>query len=205
MGETAMPSGAKVEGETWRPARARGTLTAVSIQGVSAEHTSVPRWPTEPPSVDPMGRAYLVISRGEAARAVAAEWAREIRAIGRPLWCDHRDAGSAPATALLRRQIGTARVGLRLMVAGGEIEVLDVLRIARAAGAIEAEWRAHVTAVPARRVQCIHCHQHTIGAVAIGDTICCGGCARSLVVYHHVSRAHGAYMGYMVDAEEPRA
>jgi dimethylamine monooxygenase subunit C len=175
----------------------------VTVEGVSAEHTSVPRWPTEPPTVDPTGRAYLVISRGDAAGAVAAEWAREIRAIGRPLWIDHRAAGDAAASTLLRRQLGTARVGLRLMVAGPELEVLDVLRIARAAGAIEAEWRAHVTAVPARRVQCTHCHQHTIGAVSVGDTIRCGGCTRSLVVYHHVSRAHGAYMGYMVDAEEP--
>ena len=39
--------------------------------------------------------------------------------------------------------------------------------------------------------------------VSVGDTVACEGCHRTLIVYHHVSRLHGAYLGYMVDAEEP--
>jgi hypothetical protein len=198
-----MPLAAKVEAGTWRAERARANLRTVSIEGVSAEHTSVPRWPAEPPPVDPTGRCYLVISRGDAGREVADGWAKAIRALGRPLWTDHQADGDGRTIRLLERQLRSARVGIRVMVAGPELDVLDVLRIARAAGALDAELRAQVTAVTSRRVHCPHCQQHTIAGVEVGETVPCGGCGRSLIVYHHVSRRHGAYLGYMIDAEAP--
>jgi ribosomal protein S27E len=103
---------------------------------------------------------------------------------------------------LLEAQLDAARVGTRVMVAAPELDVLDVLRTARAAGAIDSELRAHVTASEARRIQCPHCSEQTVANVDVGDTVPCRGCGRMLIVYHHVSRLHGAYLGYMVDAEE---
>jgi dimethylamine monooxygenase subunit C len=103
----------------------------------------------------------------------------------------------------LRTALERARVGVRIMAAGPELEVLDIAGAARAAGAIDAELGCFVTDDSVRRVQCPHCHAHTEARVAVGETVPCAGCARSLIVYHHVSRRHGAYLGYMVDAEEP--
>jgi dimethylamine monooxygenase subunit C len=169
--------------------------------GVSEQHTSVPRWGDQPPAVDPAGREYVVVSSGEDARAVAAGWRDAVEALGRPLWSEHHDAGSA-APALAERLQG-ARVGVRVMIAAPELEALDALRAAHAAGAIDAEIRVHVTDRGVRRVQCPHCHAHTEAAVEVDATVTCDGCGRTLLVYHHVSRVHGAYLGFMADAEEP--
>jgi hypothetical protein len=172
---------------------------------VSADHTSVPRWASDAPEVDLAGRSFLVLSRGEHGRRVASEWAQAIARAGRPLWTHHGSCADGWALSLLAAQLENARVGTRLMVAAPELDVLDVVRAARAVGAIDAEVRAYVTSREARRVHCPHCHGHTITTVAVGETMPCGGCGRALIIYHHVSRLHGAYLGYMVDAEEPAA
>lgn len=136
---------------------------------------------------------------------MATGWAAAIAAVGKPIWVHHGSCAAEPALALLRAQLECARVGSRVMVAGPELDVLDVLRVARAAGAIDAELRAHVTSAGARRVHCPHCGMRTVARVEVGDTVPCAGCRRTLIVYHHVSRMHGAYLGYMRDAEEPAA
>jgi dimethylamine monooxygenase subunit C len=170
---------------------------------VSPDHTSVPRWADEPPDVDPTGRSYLVVSTGEAGRAVASRWTAAIASSARPLWA-HHDSGESPlALDGLRQELAAARVGTRVMVAAPERDVLDVLRLARAAGAVDAELRAHVTPAGDLRVYCPHCRTDTHARLGVGDTVACEGCRRTLIVYHHVSRLHGAYLGYMVDAEEP--
>jgi len=135
---------------------------------VSPDHTSVPRWPDEPPDVDPTGSSYLVVSTGEAGRAVASRWTAAIASLAKPLWA-HHDSGESPlALDGLSRELAAARVGTRVMVAAPERDVLD-----------------------------------THARLSVGDTVACEGCHRTLIVYHHVSRLHGAYLGYMVDAEEP--
>ena len=172
---------------------------------VSADHTSVPRWPDEPPAVDPTGSSYLVVSRGDAGRAVALGWTSTIVSAAKPLWT-HHESGEGPASVdALSWHLAAARVGTRVMVAAPELDVLDVLRAVRSAGAIDAEVRAHVTQTGDRRVYCPHCRTHTVAHLEVGDTVACEGCRRTLIVYHHVSRLNGSYFGYMVDAEEPAA
>jgi hypothetical protein len=187
------------------PVRERQAATMAT--GVSPEHTSVPRWAAQPPEVDGSGRRFLVLSCGEAAWSVAERWSEEITALGRPSWGCHFDEPPMGAgdewLQPLRRHLERARVGTRLMVAGPELEVLDVIRTAHAAGAVDAELRCWVSEDELRRVQCPHCHAHTVARVAVGGTTDCAGCGRSLLVYHHVSRRHGAYLGFMADAEEP--
>jgi hypothetical protein len=169
--------------------------------GVSAEHTSVPRWPQRPPEVDDSGRSYLVISTGTEGRAVASAWRQEIIARGRKL---ERFHGPSPAVWLAGR-LTKARVGVRVMAAGPQLELLDVLRAARSAGMIDAELALHVVGAKRLRVHCAHCGADTEADVGIGELIGCAGCGRSLLVYHHVSRPRGAHLGYQIDAEEPAA
>jgi DNA-directed RNA polymerase subunit RPC12/RpoP len=168
---------------------------------VSAEHTSVPRWPERPPDVDVSGLSFLVISCGAQGRRTASRWGREILARGAKL---ERFHGPRPAV-WLTGQLSRARVGVRVMAAGPQLELLDVLRAARAQGMIDAELVLYVTDAARLRVHCAHCGTDTESAVQIGEVIACAGCGRRLVVYHHVSRPRGAHLGYQVDAEEPAA
>jgi hypothetical protein len=189
---------------TQTAARTDTTTTATSevmAIGVSPEHTSVPRWAVVPPEVDGSGRGFLVVSSGDAGRAVAGDWCRRIEALGRPMWSRHV-ADGVPADALAER-LEQERVGVRVMIAGPELAALDAARAARAAGVVDAEIRIHVTDRGQRRVQCPHCHTHTVATVAVEEIVPCAGCGRSLFVYHHVSRYHGAYLGFMADAEQP--
>jgi len=48
-------------------------------------HSTVPRWPAEPPSVDGSGRTYVVLAFGPEAEQVAASWRREIALRSRPV------------------------------------------------------------------------------------------------------------------------
>ena len=181
--------------------------------GVSPDHTSVPRWPAAPNGVDPNGVSYLVVAAGPAGAEVAARWIDEIHRAGKPVWSHHEGAPGGPSgvdpgaacSAALAEELGHARVGVRVMVAGPELVVLDCLRAARDAGALEAELTAHVTDSATKRIYCSHCRTCTEAEVAVAATLSCAGCGRKLVVYHHVSRRHGAYLGFMADAEAPPA
>ena len=166
---------------------------------MSVDHTSVPVWPDSPPSVDPAGRSYLVLSRGDAGGVIARGWAAEIERARKPLWVSHGDCATGWSPSLLCAQLEVALVGTRVMVAAPEIDVLDVLRAARAAGAVDAELRAFVTSSEQRRIQCPHCTAHSVATVAIGETVTCGGCGRTLGVHPHVSWLHGAYLGSIAD------
>ncbi len=75
-------------------------------------------------------------------------------------------------------------------------------RRARRRAALEAdEIHVEVTASTARRVWCTHCK--TVTADVTTSIVACAGCGRTLEVYHHFSRRHGAYMGFQADAESP--
>lgn len=167
---------------------------------VCMDTTSVPRW-AEERAVAAGGRVITVMSFGEAAteraRAVIASFeGRRVSWLRVPVtW------GDAAETAL-ERQLAAARVGWRLVLIGDEEPVLAARATAVAAGALDAEIMAEVLGTGYRRLYCAHClGVHTTDA-GIGETSTCPNCDTELVVYHHVSRRHGAYFGYMIDAEE---
>lgn len=151
-------------------------------------HTSVPRWPTTDPGVDTSGRSFGVVAVGQTARGVAEGWVDEIRGLCRPV--DHSFHAHPPLDEWLAR----ARVGYRLMLAGPQA---DLLRLrARAAVLLDAELTLLVTDDRERPVWCVHCGTTTRAEAEVDGRAACAGCARELVVHHHVSRAHGSYLGY---------
>lgn len=163
-------------------------------------HPSVPRWVSEPPAVDTAGRSFAVLSFGDG-RRVAERW---VASIGpeRALWTRHAERADDSVLAALREQVERARVGWRLMLAGPEADVLPAQSVALRHGAVPAEVRVHVTSTRDKRVHCPHCRDVTRADLAVDETVPCDGCDRELVVYHHVSRRLGAYLGFMVDAED---
>jgi hypothetical protein len=182
-----------------------------AMVGVSPDHTSVPRWPAVPAGVNPAGTSYLVLSSGPAGAAVADGWLAEIRAGAKSAWtCQVEGTGTADDfetaagpdwVAALVEALDRARVGVRIMVAGPELVVLDAARAARGAGALDAELTLHATHTGLKRIRCVHCHTDTRATVEVAETVRCAGCERDLVVYHHLSRRLGAYFGYFGDAE----
>ena len=101
-----------------------------------------------------------------------------------------------------------ATVGLRFVVVGTGASVMRIRALVIEAGAIDAE----VTVVQLggedgfaameRDVFCSHCHTVTPATSRIDEMVICAGCDVELVVYHHFSRRHAAYLGYRPDSEE---
>jgi hypothetical protein len=166
---------------------------------MASVHTSVPRRPTTDPGVDESGRAFGIMTFGPVARFAGEVWARRVDQLDRPVltWA----AGSAAeAVPVLARWLAEARVGFRLMFAGPEADLLTAR--AQAAVLLDAELRLLVTDTTHRPVWCVHCGTTTLAESEIGAVTPCAGCARPLVVHHHVSRHHGSYLGYLANAEE---
>lgn len=169
--------------------------------GVDPGTTSVPRPQHEVPEVDPTGRDYAVLALGVPARPVAAAWARRIELSGATSWVSYAPELSDGVLAAFRSRLAEATVGWRLMLCGPEHEVLRLRSEAVRAGALPVEIRMHTTASGLRRVYCAHCRHLTIGDIAVGDLLKCGGCGLTLVCYHHFSRRLAAYLAYQADAE----
>lgn len=169
---------------------------------VGLSQTSLPRWAYAGgvATVDPTGRAYTLIGVGASARGVVDQWAQQIGS-DREVRC-HVGADVATALTRLEADLATARVGHRLMVAAAVQDCLNVRAMAVCAGLADDEMRFGVLAGAARTVWCVHCRASTTAPVTIDDTFTCSGCERNLVVYPHVSRRTGQFLGFMVDAEE---
>ena len=168
---------------------------------MGAEHTSVPRWPTAAPGVDPRGRTVSVLGFGDRGRAIVDGWVAATPA-GRLTWCVVAERADDTTLATLAAQVRAARVGWRLMLAGPEVDVLAARAVATDLGLLDAEIRTAVTDTDRKRVACPHCRVTTEADVPVGAEVPCRGCARRLHVYAHFSRRTGAYLGFMADAEE---
>ncbi len=173
------------------------------------ELTSVPDWalaPTEP-DADRSGRSWTVLAFGARGADIAARWLTQISpAAAESAVRLHRfDASKSvrEATAVLRADIGSARVGWRLMMAGPADACLYLRGVAVDLGVADDEMTVASTDVGSRAVHCVHCGAVTRDRVNLEETVPCRSCNRNLVVHYHVSRRSGTYLGYLVDAERP--
>jgi len=89
----------------------------------------------------------------------------------------------------------------RLCVQGTEPFVWRVAALAAQAGLPLSQVQLAHAGSQRRRVWCTHCHGFTEGVTT--NVVDCAGCGRHLLVRDHFSRRHGAFMGVMVDAEQP--
>ena len=173
------------------------------------ELTSVPDWALAPtrPDADRTGRSWTVLAVGSRGADVAAGWIDQIGspATGSAVSLHRYDEGSSleVAAATLRADIGSARVGWRLMMAGPADACLYLRGVAVDLGVADDEMTVASTDVSTRAVYCVHCGAVTRGRVGIEETLPCGSCQRNLVVHYHVSRRSGTHLGYLVDAEQP--
>lgn len=92
-------------------------------------------------------------------------------------------------------------MGTRIYVAGSEAFLWKATAIAAKHGVLNADVIREQHESLARSVYCVHCKVKTHGVKT--NIVNCSGCGRSLFVRDHFSRRLKAYMGLMVDAEDP--
>ncbi|MFF0814552.1 dimethylamine monooxygenase subunit DmmA family protein [Rhodococcus sp. NPDC003318] len=172
---------------------------------VCMETTSVGRWRSDRAEVAGGGRVVTVLSFGPDARHRANELVATFAGT-RVNWLRLPPGWTELAADVLERQLVAARVGWRLVLVGAEAPVLAAQAQALAAGVLGEEILAEVVdsrGVDAElHVHCAHCATVHEASVPVGGLTRCPECAADLVVYHHLSRRTGAYLGYMHDAEE---
>lgn len=161
--------------------------------------TSIPGWAARPgedtagPPVD--GVSYIVIGVGSG-KELARRWAT-----GLPDTAVVTTDDTEAAEAGLAEALGRARVGVRIALAGPVGACLRLRAASLQAGSEDDEIHVQATEAGAAEVCCAHCSTGTSTAVGVDGVVPCTGCGRDLLVYHHVSRRLGQYLGFQVDAE----
>lgn len=168
-----------------------------------------------PLAADPAGRNHLLVAEAPgldavlrvldelAGSTIPAEvyWLGDVpnALAGRMAVCAF-DSQAALAKALEDR-LALGGMGLRLYLAGREAFVWAASLPARAAGLREDEIQREACGSKARRVFCVHC-RHTLEEVTTNPVVC-PSCGTLLEVRDHFSRAMAAYIGVIVNAEDP--
>lgn len=115
------------------------------------------------------------------------------------------DLWTAPTIPVLLNRLkvtlNSAKMGMRLYVAGTEGFIGQALQIALDAGIDHNSVRTEHRGSAARRVQCVHCKGITENVTT--SPCSCRHCGLALLVRDHYSRRIGAFQGVNIDAEEP--
>ncbi|MEP0074210.1 MAG: dimethylamine monooxygenase subunit DmmA family protein [Marinomonas sp.] len=89
----------------------------------------------------------------------------------------------------------------KIYVFGTEAFLWDIHQFAVGAGFMSEQVALNEPASTARRVFCTHCY--TVMENITETPVVCQGCGLLLLVRDHFSRAHGAYVGLNINAEDP--
>lgn len=185
--------------------RAAAWLRAVGSTPSLPAAPGLPRWSSTPPEVDTTGSAYLIVAVGEDPQTahVARRWVGAAEAVAptRLLVLDSLSETADEQT--LRAALEAVTTGCRILVVGGQYDVMTALALAREAGAIAAELDAFVTRTDDLALYCAHCRDTFRVVGAPGDTVCCPGCVRALEIHPHHSAVRGSFLASATDAGAP--
>lgn len=170
-------------------------------------HTSVPTWAVPAVSAgagslpsDMSGASYLLVAVGHPAALVVRMWAADLA--GTPDVRIIEAADTPAAQEALEAALAEARVGVRVRLTGPTGSCLALRGTATRAGLQDDELYVAPTSIGPVELFCVHCGGVTPTDAGIGEVVPCAACERRLLIYHHVSRRSGRFLGYLVDAEE---
>jgi hypothetical protein len=173
-------------------------------------YTSIPAWaasdgellvPSEGPvPLDAPARSWLVIGTGAEGRARVDAWSSS--STGVPVRSITGNS-AADVRELVAAALAEATVGVRVGVAGPVADCLALRGQLVSAGVEDDELLITPTGAGAIDVFCSHCQRVTSAEAAIGDVVPCQHCGLGLLVYYHVSRRSGSFLGFQADAESP--
>lgn len=169
---------------------------AAPAEVVHPPRLSLPAWPAAPEPVSREAAAYLVVALGpeESTRSVAGEWAAAAAAIAPVTSLRLATMASAADRAALQAVLAAVRTGWRILVVGGQYDVLQALAAIRDAGAIPAELTSFVVHTRDLPAYCAQCRTTNRVAGAPGDEVECPGCGRTVAIHPHLSAALGSFL-----------
>ena len=104
---------------------------------------------------------------------------------------------------VVEKALTATRTGARILVAGGQYDVMVAVAIAYAAGAEAPELTVFVTHTRDLPLYCAHCRDTFAVQGQPNLVVECPGCARHLEIHPHHSEVLGSYLGSASDAREP--
>lgn len=161
---------------------------------------SLPDWPESSGPVDANGTSFLILSFGGLESAeVAGRWMAEAKNHG-PTTLAVFDTFDDEAAAALPGILERVRVGVRIMVVGGQHDVLAALAVARSCGAGETESRGFATHTRDLAFYCAHCRATHRAEVAPGENVRCPACDRMLEIHAALNRSRGSFLASATEA-----
>uniref|UniRef100_UPI003D94D350 heme-dependent oxidative N-demethylase subunit alpha family protein n=1 Tax=Gordonia sp. B7-2 TaxID=3420932 RepID=UPI003D94D350 len=178
---------------------------AASVPDVPA--LGMPIWPTTPPAVDTTGAAFLVVGIGEDAQTghVSRLWVGAAEAAGPTRLLVLDSLSEETDLAVLLDALDDARTGTRILVTGGQYDVMMALALAREAGATDAELSAFVTHTRDLPMYCAHCRDTFRVEAAPGSVVECPGCVRILEIHAHHSAVRGSFLASAAEVGSERS
>ncbi|MGP3706442.1 heme-dependent oxidative N-demethylase family protein [Gordonia paraffinivorans] len=164
----------------------------------------MPEWPTTPPPVDTTGAAFLVVAIGRDPETahVSRNWVSTAEAAGTTRLLVLDSLTEEEDRTALAAALDDAVIGTRIMVAGGQYDVMTALALAREAGAVPAELAAYVTDFGDLPMYCAHCRDTFRVEAVPGGVVACPGCARDLEIHEHHSPTMGSYLASAAGGDE---
>ncbi len=117
-----------------------------------------------------------------------------------PTGIDKHESQQSVLTALTEK-LPEYYMGTQFYVTGREAFIWAVVDVLKQVGVQDKNVMKEVSGTLARSVYCVHCK--TVNYNVKQNIHTCTSCGLTLIVRDHFSRRMGAYMGFMVDAEEP--
>ncbi|WP_120003037.1 dimethylamine monooxygenase subunit DmmA family protein [Nesterenkonia muleiensis] len=167
------------------------------------EQTSVPAWAVATagmPLDRVAARAALVTFASD--QEPRRTWGQELDHAGIPYdLIDLSEASKADIRQAVGLLIDSASVGFRLMLHGPLAPVLAARAAALEHSLLDEEIIVCTTEVSEIPLYCVHCTGESVVRAAIDDVVTCLHCGTDLLVYYHVSRRQGSFLGFKHDAE----
>ncbi|MFT3660278.1 MAG: dimethylamine monooxygenase subunit DmmA family protein [Gordonia sp. (in: high G+C Gram-positive bacteria)] len=178
-------------------------------------YSSIPEWArpaaagdrspagTPAPPAGGYGRTRILVGIGPDGPRLAARWRAEFDPEGSATTVLF-GVDRPHSAEVLRYALSRATVGVRLLLTGPPGDCLALRATALSAGLCDDEIAVAPVGTGPVDVHCAHCRAVTPSECAVGDRVRCLGCGRDLVVYHHLSRRTGRFLGFQEDAETAR-
>ncbi|WP_332641982.1 dimethylamine monooxygenase subunit DmmA family protein [Aeromicrobium sp.] len=154
--------------------------------------------------LDLAAASYLVVAIGSdpLTAEVAQSWIAEAESVAPTTLVVLDSMAAQPDREVLADMLVRARVGVRVLIAGGRYDVLQALAFAREHGTLAYELDSRVTHERDLPVYCAHCRGTHRVAATPGGEVACPGCRRQLEVHEHHSAVLGSYLASAAQARE---
>ncbi|MDV6271235.1 dimethylamine monooxygenase subunit DmmA family protein [Rhodococcus globerulus] len=182
----------------------QGAMNTAVADTLPPRIPSVPHWPVTPPPPNPAAASYLIVAIGalESTARVVNQWISQAGETAPTQLLTLDSMESSTDRAALVRALDCAYTGVRILVTGGQYDVIVALTAARDHGAIACELTGFAVHTRDAPVYCAHCRNTFRAQAEPGELIMCAHCARTLEIHEHFTSALGSFLASDAHARE---